>query len=344
MFQGVTLTPGSCNTPSEIFRISIDHGSAHDPIALWRETLEQHVLRFDLEPVPNMLLHADLTLYVLPRLKFLIGTAGGIRQWRSRKLISDANDDLLLVVSLHGGTIVSQRGCEIALNEEEAVIWSAGETGGFVRPTSDRFMTLCVPRASIASLVPRLDDAIMRRIPRSSIALQLLMRYIGLLHEKPTPPESGFTPLFVKQVHELVGATIAAPSPASAVSGQGVRAARLATIRADIITNLAQVRLSPKTIASRYGVTVRYVHLLFEETGKTFCEFVEEERLNRAHGLLTDPACSAMRISEIASQVGFGEPSTFHRAFRRRFGETPGRVRVSTRHANLGPGGTAASA
>jgi AraC-like DNA-binding protein len=322
------LLADTSHAQSEILRISTDRWSVHERIALWRETLEQHMLRLDLEPVPNMSLHADLTLYMLPYLKLVIGTEGGIRQWRSRKLIADANDDLFLIVSLQGSTIVSQRGCEIALAEEEATIWSAGEIGGFVRPRSDRFMALCIPRAAIASLVPRLDDAIMQRIPRSSMALQLLMRYITFLQDKKRAlSECRSTRLFVKHVHELVAATITAHSPESLAGGQGVRAARLAAIQADILASLAQVRLSPKTIANRYGVTARYVHLLFQETGKTFCEFVEQERLNRAQALLIDPAYSAMPISEIASQVGFAEPSTFHRAFRRRFGDTPGRLR-----------------
>jgi AraC-like DNA-binding protein len=35
-----------------------------------------------------------------------------------------------------------------------------------------------------------------------------------------------------------------------------------------------------------------------------------------------------MRIGDIAAQVGFSGHSTFDRAFRRRFGDTPGFVRA----------------
>ncbi|MGB8529076.1 MAG: helix-turn-helix transcriptional regulator, partial [Rhodoplanes sp.] len=104
-------------------------------------------------------------------------------------------------------------------------------------------------------------------------------------------------------------------------------AARFAAIRADILANLSQVRLSPKMIARRHNVTERYVHLLFEETGATFSEFVAQARLDRARELLLDPTANGAKISDIAQRVGYGEITTFNRAFRRRFGDTPSGLR-----------------
>lgn len=324
--EGASLAAGLIPARFEILRISTDPWPDEDRIALWREALGRYTLRLDVEPLPNTSLHGDLSLHVFPRLTLVAGIEGGVRQQRSRELIADGNDDLVLVISTSGRTIVSQRGCDLALCAQEATLWSAAEIGGFTRPAADRFVALHIPRAAIAALVPRPDDAVMRRIPRSSTALQLLTRYLGFLQEGRIVPEPQFASLFVKQVHELVAATIGTREPAEDAN-QGIRAARLAAIRADIFANLSQVRLSPKMIAGRHGVTSRYVHLLFEETGKTFCQFVEEERLNRALALLTDPAQATLRIGEIASRVGFAEPSTFHRAFRRYFGDTPGRAR-----------------
>ena len=109
--------------------------------------------------------------------------------------------------------------------------------------------------------------------------------------------------------------------------GGAVRSARLAAIRADVLANLNEIRLSAKRIAIRHGVSDRYVHLLFEESGQTFGQFVEEQRLKRALALLTDPAQAGKRIGAIAIEVGFPEHSTFNRAFRRYFGDTPGNTR-----------------
>ena len=108
-----------------------------------------------------------------------------------------------------------------------------------------------------------------------------------------------------------------------------LRQARLATIRADVLANQSQPQLSARTIAQRHGVSDRYIHLLFEETGQTFGQFVQEHRLKRAVALLTNPAHDDMRISDIALSVGFVEHSTFNRALRRRFGDTPRGIRLN---------------
>ncbi len=311
--------------PFDILEASTDHWPEEDRLESWREFLATHMVRFDLEPLPQSPFRGVLSLHTLPQLTFIAGIEGGARQWRSRELLADGNDDFVLVVSVNGQTVVSQRGQELALKEQEATLWSAGEIGGFTRALPDRFLALCLPRASIIAVAPHADAAIMQRIPRTCSTLQLLTRYVSLIQHNYAPPEPQVAPLLVKQIYELVAAAIAGSN--NVARNKSVRATRLDAIRADILANLSQIRLSPKTIAKRQGVTARYIHLLFEETGQTFSSFVEQERMRRAISLLTDPTTSPLQIGEVAFQVGYAEHSTFHRAFRRRFGDTPGRVR-----------------
>jgi AraC-like DNA-binding protein len=49
--------------------------------------------------------------------------------------------------------------------------------------------------------------------------------------------------------------------------------------------------------------------------------------LLRAERLLRNPAMRTRKIIEIAHLAGFHDVSYFHRAFRRRFGQTPDDVR-----------------
>jgi AraC-like DNA-binding protein len=93
---------------------------------------------------------------------------------------------------------------------------------------------------------------------------------------------------------------------------------------------MLRMSLSAKTVARRHGVSDRYMHCLFEETGQTFSGFVLEERLKRAFQLLISPAWAGMRIGDIASDTGFGDISTFNRAFPRHFGDTPHAIRRKT--------------
>jgi AraC-like DNA-binding protein len=134
--------------------------------------------------------------------------------------------------------------------------------------------------------------------------------------------------MVVAHIQDLLSLVIGATREAAEVAhGRGVRAARLSAIRADILANLTQVRLSPKLMAQRHGVSERYVYALFEESGISFHTFVAEERLKRALAMLRDPGLDRMKISDIALETGFGDLSTFNRAFRRRFGDTPRGIR-----------------
>jgi AraC-like DNA-binding protein len=74
---------------------------------------------------------------------------------------------------------------------------------------------------------------------------------------------------------------------------------------------------------------------LFEEDGSTFCKFVLEKRLARAHRMLSEPVFSPRAVSTIAYDVGFGDLSYFHRSFRKHYGTTPLGVRHAAREGTL---------
>ena len=73
---------------------------------------------------------------------------------------------------------------------------------------------------------------------------------------------------------------------------------------------------------------MRYLHRLLEPTGRSFAKHLLERRLDRAAGMLRDPDCAHLKISEIAAQSGFADISHFNRSFRGTFGDTPYGVRV----------------
>jgi AraC-like DNA-binding protein len=169
-------------------------------------------------------------------------------------------------------------------------------------------------------------DAVSRLIrppPRGNEALRLLLGYLRGLSEMSAIREAEMQRLVVAQVHDLlVSALGVTPDAMVTAQGGGIRAARRGSpLSRRCAGQPLRPRLSAKTISRRNGVSDRYVHLLFAETGQSFGRFVEEERLKRAFALLTHPTRAVRKIGEIASTVGFPEPSMFSRAFRRRFGD-----------------------
>src|SRR5262249_55418544 len=81
--------------------------------------------------------------------------------------------------------------------------------------------------------------------------------------------------------------------------------------------------LTVTSVALRQRITPRCVHMLFEVEGNTFSQFVLDQRLIRAHSMLSNSSPAGLTITAIAFVAGFGDLSYFNRTFRRRFGVTP---------------------
>jgi AraC-like DNA-binding protein len=312
-------------------RFSTDDLPEHDRAAMWREQFGRKLFRLDVEPLPDVPFRLDLRTHALPGVVISSSTGGGVRAWRTRELVSDARNDYLLLINRKGAGISAQRGREFVIDEQAATLMTLDEVGGIIRPTLDHHSCMLqMPRAAIEPLVRHAEDAVMRPIPRQSAALQLLINYLAVLQRSDLLLEPSLRLLVGSHIHDLAAAVLGArPDAMEAARAGGIRAARLATIRADVLANLSDPQLSAKTVGRRHGVSDRYVHLLFAETGESFGRFVDRERLERAFALLTHPTRAIRKISEIAAAVGFPEHSTFNRAFRRRFGDTPSAVRRS---------------
>lgn len=110
----------------------------------------------------------------------------------------------------------------------------------------------------------------------------------------------------------------------------GIRAARLATVRAEMAALLERPDLAATLVAIRLGVTSRYVRKLLAAEGTTFSAEVHGLRLTQVHARLRDPGHAGRTIADLAFEAGFRDLATFNRQFRRRFGTTPSAVRAAT--------------
>jgi AraC-like DNA-binding protein len=315
-----------------VLHFSAENLSAEERASYWRELFGRQTVRFDIEPLRGAELFGDMTLQALPGLKICGGVTSAARTWRTPELIADGNDDVCLWVNLEGPVALSQRGRETVLDEHEAALRTLGEVGGFMRPAPGRHFSLHIPRAAIEPLVPGVDDAVARRIPRDSAALRLLTSYIGILHEHDLPADPWLERQVVNHIYDLTAVIIGATRDAMEVArGRGIRAARLRGIKTDIVINLGRGELSADVLAARHGITPRYLRSLFENEGTSFSEFVLGQRLMRAHRMLCDPLHMDRAIGAIASECGFSDLSYFYRAFRRKYGDTPSDVRAAAR-------------
>ena len=103
----------------------------------------------------------------------------------------------------------------------------------------------------------------------------------------------------------------------------------LSRIRSSIRDRCHEAGLTPGAIADTNGISKRYLHYLFAQSGGTFGDELMRVRLDRAQRLLSDTRFAALTIIEVASRCGFLEPSHFARRFRKAYGVGPTQFRAA---------------
>ena len=101
----------------------------------------------------------------------------------------------------------------------------------------------------------------------------------------------------------------------------------LGRLKAAAIEALDDPDLTPQAVARAAGVSVRTLHRLFNASGVTFRVWLRTQRLERCWRELADPGRRRATIAAVAFQWGFNDLSTFNRAFRDHYGQTPQAVR-----------------
>lgn len=105
------------------------------------------------------------------------------------------------------------------------------------------------------------------------------------------------------------------------------RIAQLARMREFIRRHLADPALSPRMLADAFGVSIRYVELVFREADSAPARAIRDTRLDEARRMLADPRQGHRSIASVAHSVGIGDPDVLARAFRNRYGTTPSEYR-----------------
>jgi AraC-like DNA-binding protein len=317
-----------------ILRFSTDELPERDRLPIMREVHGRLTARLDIEPAPGVPLHYRVIAQALPGLTVSMFSESSLTIRRTRELLADGNDDVVFALPPTAANMVSHRGRELSSFAADGVLMSAADVMRIDVASGSQCRMATLSRQRLAPMVPGLEDAFMRPVPRDTEALQLLTRYVGLFDDQQSLATPELRSLVVNHVYDLVALALGATRDAAAISnGRGVRAARLHAIKTEILNSLNRHELSLAGLAARHRVTPRHVQMLFESDGTTFSRFLLDQRLACAHRMLSNPLLSERTISTIAYEAGFDDLSHFNRAFRRRYGETPSDVRAGSRHS-----------
>ena len=123
----------------------------------------------------------------------------------------------------------------------------------------------------------------------------------------------------VETALELIATSLEGRSPAA---GDAARSDQLDRVKRYIEENLGCPELSPREIADRFHISLRYLYLLFGDESTSVSRWIMERRLEHCRRQLV---CShrSFSITEVALRWGFNDPAHFSRAFKKRYGLSP---------------------
>jgi len=249
---------------------------------------------------------------------------------RDRQLLSDGRCNY--VMSIHDTDYeMEMGGRHSTVRAGDIVIVDESQPFTFTLPGT-RAAIMALNRKRIEQHAPEIAAGPVHYIAGTSPEAALLSGYVALLNQHALSYDTG---AITDHLMHLVARLLGRPRVLEASGREAIGTARMALVKTDIERHLTDPALSLDAVALRQGISSRYIQQLFARRGLTFSDHVRNRRLDHAMKQLRGPANLDRTISDIAFETGFGDLSSFNRAFRKRFGASPRDIRAAALAAHL---------
>ncbi len=260
--------------------------------------------------------------FLAGRFRTIAGSA--LLERRAEEIRRDGHDRYALSVPLSGGHITAQFSRQAHCAPMAMTLAALAEPLAYTKLGDNDTVYLFLPRAFVDQRVAS-PEAICARTIGAENGLQRLARdaVIALQREADFLSLGEFCAA-ARTTAEL--ALLAITGAGDLMSGaSAVRAGNLGRVKQAIRARLSEPDLTLADVAGACGISLRYLHNLFRDDGRTAMEFIAGERLQRARRLLE---AGSVAVTQVAMACGFSSPAQFATAFRRCFGVSPRDVRA----------------
>jgi AraC-like DNA-binding protein len=314
---GVGATPGTA-TRSDWSSQQHPQRERYDA---WAQVLSEYFLPWTVRNRAVDGFRARVRQRQIGQLRFLRCQSDPLAGFRSGAELGRTHGDFYnILYVVDGCERLRFEGQETVLESGQYVLWDSAHRMDFeVQRPLDK-LTLMVPEPMLRAVLPNAAD------------------YVGI----PLDGRRGLSSLFghhlcslnraLWTLPEADAACIVAPTLAlfaqTCLRTSGHRRPHsrellMQQLRDYIETRLGDPRLTPTRIAADNRISLRYLHRIFSEQQLTVADWVRQQRLERCHLALSNPALAHYSITQIALQWGFTDAGHFGRLFRARYDISP---------------------
>lgn len=256
---------------------------------------------------------------------------------REEDIQADGVSDFFLSLLIQGEIIIRQDDCSVTMNPGDLWINANGQPHVIEYTKPSRRLLLHIPRKifyeSMAGRSTRKITALaLGKAGLASIVssmLKALALEAGVLIEIDQY-------ILKESLLKLIGTLVVSANKAEENCPKDTQTMLLQQVLSYLDKHYCDSDLTPGKVAEANGISMRYLHRIFQKFGVGVSEWIWERRLKAARMDLLDPAKINMRVSEIAFHRGFSSLAHFSRTFRNRFGISPSKLRAKASEEFIG--------
>jgi AraC-like DNA-binding protein len=312
-------------------RFSIFHqGRSKGPdYEAWRESIWRGFCRLDVGPAEQDYIDCRNEFARVHSIVIATPKGSSVRFARTRGLLDDGCDDLVLISATRGTVHVTQASKAIDLTAGQMCLTEMNVVGTADLNRGGGFTTARFPRRLLLQVAPSAETRLAQPLGHDRALTAMIDRYFRLCNDIAGDLDMLGQQAAAQHLADLVGLLLGTSDKRKDLIAQSdFSTARLNLMKADVLRNLDKTDLTIESVAKANALSGRQAQRLFAASGTTFSEFVLEQRLLLARRLLLHEQGRDRKVSDIAYTVGFNDLSYFHRSFRKRFGMTPADMRT----------------
>jgi AraC-like DNA-binding protein len=291
----------------------------------WREVTCRAFCGVDIQPSEGEAIDCRLRIDPIGALVLAAPSGLSAQFSRTREILGDGCDDLVLVEAQWGRVPLRQGDKVIEMQGGQLCLTDMSVLGSISHGPRGGFRTLRIPRQALLAVAPRAEDHLSIAVSDNDVLRETISGYQTLCASQAPCLDAAGQHLMAQHLVDLVALLF---TTRKGPGEPGRASAQLDLIRADALHDLGNPALALANLVRRHGLSERQAQRLFEQSENTFTEFVLEQRLLLARKHVTDPAQRHRKISDVAHMSGFSDLSYFNRAFRKRFGVSPTEMRA----------------
>ena len=293
-------------------------------VSHWNDIISEVFAPLETRPYNSGDFDAEVRCAKFGRLRMATATSRGATVRRTKSHTSKLDEHrFFLHVQMDGQLMIRQDGHEALLEEGDLVLSDSTRPYTLSYDDACSTLVLIVTQEELKRHLPMPEEMIGVKLSGRkglSRTTSLMLRSVWEQVEDGMPPELGtriadsILDVFATSCTEIKG---------MAVADAAIVGTRRIQIKRYIEANLRDPELSVRSAAAAFGISPRYLHILFSGENETVSSYILRRRLEECAKQLSDVLWRRRTITEIAFGWGFNNATHFARVFRDHYGTSP---------------------